>query len=87
MLRFFLLRIVLPLLVFLLVRAVLKSLWAAVQTSSPVPRSKESPAGGELKKDPVCGTYVAQGAAVTKKVGGEILHFCSTACRDRYKNG
>ena len=40
--------------------------------------------GGELKKDPVCGTYVSSAAALTKSVGGRTLYFCSEACRDRF---
>lgn len=39
---------------------------------------------GELKKDPVCGTFVATSASVKKTVRGEVIHFCSTACRDKY---
>ena len=39
---------------------------------------------GELKKDPVCGTFVAVSASVKQTVRGEVLHFCSTACRDKY---
>ena len=42
-------------------------------------------AGGELKKDPVCGTYVSTGASITSRVNGELVHFCSTACRDKYR--
>ena len=42
---------------------------------------------GELKRDPVCGTYVAVTASVKKTVGGEVIHFCSAACRDTYKTG
>lgn len=41
--------------------------------------------GGELKRDPVCGTFVSPASAVTKKVGGRILYFCSPACRDKYQ--
>ncbi len=40
---------------------------------------------GELKRDPVCGTYVAATASVKKTVRGEIIHFCSDACRNKYK--
>jgi YHS domain-containing protein len=40
---------------------------------------------GELKRDPVCGTYVATDAAVKRTVRGEVVHFCSTACRDKYE--
>ncbi len=42
-------------------------------------------AGGELKRDPVCGTFVAPSASVSKTVRGELLHFCSPACRDKYR--
>ncbi len=42
-------------------------------------------AGGELKRDPVCGAYVAAGASVKKTVRGEVLHFCSPECRDKYR--
>ena len=56
--------------------------------ASPDPRrpsSSAATAGGELKRDPVCGTFVAPSASVKKTVRGEMLHFCSPACRDKYK--
>lgn len=87
MLRFFFLRFILPLILFLILRAVLKSLWAS-KASSVTPRHDDSPgapAGGELKKDPVCGTYVAVNASVTKMVDGKAIHFCSQACRDKFR--
>lgn len=43
------------------------------------------PAGGELKRDPVCGTFVSESASIKKAIGGETWHFCSAACRDKYK--
>lgn len=39
---------------------------------------------GELKKDPVCGTYTTADTAVQKKVRGETFYFCSTQCRDKF---
>lgn len=42
-------------------------------------------AGGELKRDPVCGTYVPASASIKKTVRGEVVHFCSPECRDRYQ--
>ena len=42
------------------------------------------PTGGELKRDPVCGTYVPAATAVTKTVAGQVHHFCSAQCRDKY---
>jgi YHS domain-containing protein len=43
------------------------------------------PAGGELKKDPVCGTFIATTTAIQKRAGGEVYYFCSTECRDKFK--
>jgi YHS domain-containing protein len=41
--------------------------------------------GGELKKDPVCGTFIASASALKKTVGGETYYFCSPDCRDKFK--
>jgi YHS domain-containing protein len=43
------------------------------------------PVGGELKKDPVCGTFISTSTAFQKRVGGEIYYFCSDECRDKFK--
>ena len=48
------------------------------------PREPSVVSGGELKKDPVCGTYVSTALSVTRTVNGQLLHFCSKECRDRY---
>ncbi len=39
---------------------------------------------GELKRDPVCGTYVSADASVQRTVGGQTVYFCSEACREKY---
>ncbi len=41
--------------------------------------------GGELMRDPHCGTYVAKARAVAMSVGDETLYFCSATCRDAYR--
>jgi len=41
--------------------------------------------GGELKKDPVCGVFVSAGTSLQKTVGGKVYHFCSSACREKFK--
>ncbi|MGH9742647.1 MAG: hypothetical protein ACRD51_09880 [Candidatus Acidiferrum sp.] len=41
-------------------------------------------AARRLVRDPVCGTHVAEVLAVPFREGGEILHFCSVECRDKY---
>jgi YHS domain-containing protein len=37
-----------------------------------------------LVRDPVCGMHVAEVLAVPLREGGELVHFCSLACRDKY---
>lgn len=38
----------------------------------------------KLVRDPVCGMHMAEGLALPLKQGGEVLHFCSAECRDKY---
>jgi len=49
------------------------------------PAQPREQSGGELKKDPVCGTFVAVASSIKRNVNGEVVHFCSTACRDKYQ--
>ncbi|MHB8502905.1 MAG: hypothetical protein ACYDCG_19430 [Candidatus Acidiferrales bacterium] len=44
-------------------------------------------AARRLVRDPVCGMHVAEVLAVPLRDGGELVHFCSVACRDKYVNG
>ena len=37
-----------------------------------------------LHQDPVCGTYVAAGSSFRKICQGQVFHFCSEECRDKY---
>jgi len=52
--------------------------------SPPAPAARQQ-SGGELKKDPVCGTFVAVASSIKSNVDGQVIHFCSTACRDKYQ--
>jgi len=52
-------------------------------TPAPRPPSATS-AGNELKKDPVCGTFISTGTAFQKFARGETYYFCSTQCRDQF---
>jgi YHS domain-containing protein len=88
MMRFLFLRVFVPLALFWLVRGILRSLFSGWNSPVPTQQSRPVPnvsAGGELKKDPVCGTYVSMDTAVIKKVDGQTVHFCSAACRDKYR--
>ena len=57
---------------------------AGVTERQPPPQAREQ-LGGELKQDPVCGTFVAVSSSIKRTVNGEVIHFCSTACRDKYQ--
>jgi YHS domain-containing protein len=40
-----------------------------------------------LMRDPVCGMHVDESLAIPFREGSELLHFCSTACRDAHVAG
>jgi YHS domain-containing protein len=78
-------RLFLLLLLFLFIlRPLLRSLFEGARSISrqgPPP----VPAGGDLKKDPVCGTYVSTVNSLSQKVGGEVVYFCSRECQAKYR--
>jgi hypothetical protein len=39
----------------------------------------------QMVRDPVCGTFVLPGRAVTIVEGRQQIHFCSASCRDEYR--
>jgi YHS domain-containing protein len=63
---------------------VMRSMSQALAPEKAEGRGREA-IRGELKRDPICGTYVAASASIKKTVGKEVVHFCSPTCRDRYK--
>jgi YHS domain-containing protein len=40
--------------------------------------------GVKLQRDPVCGTYVSPGSALSLTGGGTTQYFCSEKCRNEY---
>jgi YHS domain-containing protein len=46
----------------------------------------QTPPGGarRLVRDPVCGVHVAEVLSIPLREGGEVVHFCSKVCRDKY---
>jgi uncharacterized protein len=51
----------------------------ARRASGPVER-----AGGELVRDPHCGTYIPKSRAIAVGSGADVKYFCSTTCRDAH---
>ena len=93
MIRFLFLRLVLPLLILFFLRAVFRSVFAvlrqanhgqAARTGGDA-QQRDIPSATELKKDPVCGTYVSVTTSLTRTINGSVVHFCSPECRDKYR--
>jgi hypothetical protein len=83
-----LLRAVLELVLLLLVvRAVWRLIGGIAQGMTPPARRQQN---GEpavhMVRDPVCGTFVLPDHAVTASDGTRRIHFCSAACRDKYRS-
>jgi hypothetical protein len=56
-----------------------------VEGASSQPRHRVPDRGVTMARDPICGTFVLPDRAVTLVDGRERLHFCSDACRDKYR--
>ena len=77
-------RLFLLLLLFLfLIRPLLRSIFAGVEAVAK--QDPKVPPGGELKKDPVCGTYVSAATSLNQKVSGELVYFCSPECQRKFR--
>ena len=82
--RFFLLILVFAALRYL-VGLFSKAFSTVARTNREAPGPKPAVSSGELKRDPVCGTFVAVASSIKKTVNGEVFHFCSADCRDKYQ--
>jgi len=87
--RFLFIEVILPLIVLLFLRSLLRAVFSGFKTATtPQTRRPDAPVvpvGGELKKDPVCGTYVSTVGSPSKNVNGQPVYFCSKACKDKYR--
>jgi YHS domain-containing protein len=87
MISAFIREFVIPLLIFLFLRSMLRSLFAGFRRPSARAGNPTPPVarpGGVLHKDPVCGTYVSGDSGIAKTIGGQTVYFCSPECRDKY---
>ena len=71
-----------------LVRAAGRFLGGLMQGSAgpgaPPRRPGSADVAVKMAKDPVCGTFVVPGKALSASSGGDTVWFCSEACRDAY---
>jgi hypothetical protein len=75
-------------LAFFIGRALWRLLDGIVEGASRGSRGSRVPQRStQMVRDPVCGTFVVADRAVTLTDGRTQVHFCSDACRDKYKRG
>jgi YHS domain-containing protein len=43
--------------------------------------ARDTRSTGQLHKDPVCGTYVAESTLYRRQVSGDTFYYCSDECR------
>ncbi|MEJ2690533.1 MAG: YHS domain-containing protein [Deltaproteobacteria bacterium] len=48
-------------------------------------QKSDQPTHDVLVEDPVCHTYIPKGQAVTWRKNGTTHYFCSTTCKDKFK--
>jgi YHS domain-containing protein len=84
----FLYELLFPLVLLLALRAIFRQFMRGYRESRNSSSSGSRPSSittaGELKKDPVCGTYVSTAGSLTQMVNGGAVYFCSRECRDKY---
>lgn len=61
--------------------------WFMDLAAGPKPKRGPAAAGGQLHRDPVCGTYVSEAVAVQETVQGQVVYFCSQECADKHRQG
>ncbi len=92
----FLIEILFTVLIVVIARAVLTAVMKGItnasrgsarnQPDSARRRSTEPPTQptGELHKDPVCGTYVAESTPFRRQIAGQTFYYCSDSCREKH---
>ncbi len=77
------------LLIGLLLILIARAFWTVVDgiiagAGGRSPRGRSRPEAVKLLRDPVCGTFVAPGAALSLTSAGRIHYFCSEECRAKF---
>jgi hypothetical protein len=40
--------------------------------------------GGDLHRDPVCGTFVAESTPFQRRMTGQVFYYCSDSCKEKH---
>jgi hypothetical protein len=82
------LELLITLLVVMVIRAVINGflkMASGVQPKQPSASARPEPQiRGELHRDPVCGTFVAESTAFRRQAGQQMFYYCSDACREKH---
>jgi YHS domain-containing protein len=79
--------VLLGVLIYVLYKILWKGDWFPSLFSKNSKRRNNSPTGGpieQMKRDPVCGTFIPENQAIKYKNGKETLYFCSEECKQTY---
>ena len=77
--------LLLGILVLLLARAFWRLVDGIIEAAGGTSRTRARTPAIKLTRDPVCGTFVTPGTAVSLQSRGETYHFCSEECRSRFQ--
>jgi len=58
--------------------------WLLRPAGAPASNAVRIPEPKPLHRDPWCGTYVSSEISHTLEQAGQVFHFCSAECRERY---
>ncbi|MFN8005629.1 MAG: hypothetical protein U0V70_01100 [Terriglobia bacterium] len=83
-------RFLFPLLLFLLIFYVIRSMLRGFLEGTQAPSAKRESDRqrakiGRMEKDPVCGMYVDVASSIVANFKGQPKYFCSTDCLNKYK--
>ena len=76
--------LLLTIVVLLLARAFWRVVDGILEAASGRPERRANPV--KLVRDPVCGTYVSPGSALSLTAKGSTHYFCSEECRAKYRH-
>lgn len=79
----FLVRLLLLIILFLLLKRLWISLSTAVRSEGGLP-TRRDPSAQPMVRDPECGLHLPAADALVVHNNRGILHFCSRECRDAY---
>ena len=58
----------------------------AGKTGKARPQAEATPERKPLHRDPICGMFVSPEISFTLEQSGQVHHFCSAKCRERFQN-